>query len=66
MTISEINEFISEAINGLDEIGWVPQEEVYSIRTQLENVQESLDNLSDTYGDEADFPEDDDESDPEY
>lgn len=66
MTISEINESISKAIEGLDEVTWIPQEEIYSLRTQLENVQESLDNLSDTYGDEADFPDDDDETDPEY
>lgn len=66
MTISEINESISKAIEGLDEVTWIPQEEIYSLRTQLENVQESLDNLSDAYGDEADFPDDDDETDPEY
>lgn len=61
MTISEINESITRAIEGLDEVTWIPQEEIYSLRTQLENVQESLDNLSDTYGDESDIEEGDEE-----
>lgn len=53
MTITEINELVSEAIVDLDELTWVPHDELASVRTRLEDVQEALDSVEEKYGDEC-------------
>ena len=53
MTITQINELVSEAIADLDELNWVPRDELASVRTKLEDVQEALDSVEEKYGDEC-------------
>jgi hypothetical protein len=64
MSITEVNDKISEVIGLLDEIEHIDSCELEPVRTILEDAQEKLDKLSnqygdDEYGDDYDYDEDD-------
>ena len=63
MSITEINDKISEVIGLLDEIEHIECSEIEPVRAVLELAQEKLDMLSNQYGDddyEDDYDEDED------
>lgn len=62
MSITKVNDKISEVISLLDEIEHIDYCELESVRTILEDAQEKLDKLSNKYGDDEygdDYDEDD-------
>ena len=64
MSITEINDKISEVISLLDEIEHIEYNEIEPVRAMLELAQEKLDILSNQYGDddyEDDYDEDEDD-----
>lgn len=64
MSITEINDKISEVIGLLDEIEHIEYSEIEPVRAMLELAQEKLDILSNQYGDddyEDDYDEDEDD-----
>lgn len=65
MSITEINDKISEVISLLDEIEHIEYNEIEPVRSVLELAQEKLDVLSNQYGDD-DYEDDYDEDDVSY
>lgn len=53
MSITEVNDKISEVISLLDEIEHIDSCELEPVRTILEDAQEKLDKLSNQYGDDV-------------
>lgn len=68
MSITEVNDKISEVISLLDEIEHIDSNELELVRTTLEDAQEKLDKLSNQYGDDeyGDDYDEDDISDDEF